>query len=101
VDDWPHIKPGVRPAADAIAAIAHRLHSTSTSTLPESFERPCAAPALTVDAALMLVDTALQQTKADGRRDARRAGDGDFRSRTRRDRVARPRPRRRRDDPSP
>jgi len=37
-----HIKSRTRPAAvsaDAIAAIAHRLHSTSTSTLPESFEK--------------------------------------------------------------
>lgn len=42
VDDWPHIKPRTRPAAisaDAIAAIAHRWHSTSTSMLPESFEK--------------------------------------------------------------
>jgi hypothetical protein len=42
VDDWPHIKPRTRPAtvsADAIAAIAHRLHATSTSALPESFEK--------------------------------------------------------------
>jgi hypothetical protein len=42
VDDWPHIKPPMRPApvsVDAIDAIAQRLHSTSTSTLPESFEK--------------------------------------------------------------
>jgi hypothetical protein len=42
VDDWPHIKPRSRPAAvsaDAIAAIAHRSYATSTSTLPESFEK--------------------------------------------------------------
>lgn len=42
VDDWPHIKPRTRPpavSAEAITAIEHRLHSTSTSTLPESFEK--------------------------------------------------------------